>query len=48
MDHMTCEMCWKRAGRWYLLDKNMETTICGKCAAEIRKAKAMTIERIGV
>lgn len=35
-----CEMCGRKnmVVRWYVIDDNMETELCGTCAKEMRKA----------
>ena len=36
--HMnTCECCGNNNGKWYVIDDNYETELCGKCAKDLRK-----------
>ena len=41
-----CECCHKlRACEWYVIDDNMESTLCRKCAPIIRKS-GMEVDRL--
>jgi uncharacterized membrane protein len=31
-----CENCWTRQGKWYVIDDNYETTLCGPCVKDLR------------